>query len=47
MCLVANAKTPTVVSQQSVAITPKKHTLGELFENNERSSIGTNASMRI
>jgi len=48
MCLVANAKNPTVVAQQErIVITEKKHTLGELFEDNERSTKGSAASMRI
>jgi len=48
MCLVANAKNPTVVAQQErVVVKAKKHTLGELFEDNERSTKGSAASMRI
>lgn len=48
MCLVANAKSPTVVAQQQqVEIIPHRHTLDELFKDNERSTIGSAAKMRI
>jgi len=48
MCLVANAKDPTAVSQQEpVVIQSKKHTLGELFEQNEASVSRVASRMRI